>query len=296
MNTKSFAALDFEHLTSNQHTACSVGLVIVKNNVIVQEYYSLINPPEDDGYESGKSGITRDMCRDAPLFPEVWKTASEMIGNLPIVAHNCPTERTVIDKACAHFGVDDNSGRYEFIDTYKITGSNLNDSCREYSISLGEHHNALCDARACAELYMKMENSNLVIPTPKKDIPHISRRSKEKWKMRDAMKQSNEDIFTPLPPEDVVYKDTIFFGNRVLVTGEFERFPHREISLYGLLKKMGATVEKSGSYVKRIDILLVGNKKAGESKQEKAEADRKLIIRENEFYKLLELKGIDEKE
>ena len=35
-----FVAIDFEHLTPNHETACSVGMVKVINKVIVQEFYS----------------------------------------------------------------------------------------------------------------------------------------------------------------------------------------------------------------------------------------------------------------
>lgn len=43
-----FIAIDFEHLTPNHETACSVGIVKVINKVIVQEFYSLIKPVPDD--------------------------------------------------------------------------------------------------------------------------------------------------------------------------------------------------------------------------------------------------------
>lgn len=39
-----FVTIDFEHLTPNHETACAVGMVKVINQVIVQEFYSLIKP------------------------------------------------------------------------------------------------------------------------------------------------------------------------------------------------------------------------------------------------------------
>lgn len=43
-----FVTIDFEHLTPNHETACAVGMVKVINQVIVQEFYSLIKPATDE--------------------------------------------------------------------------------------------------------------------------------------------------------------------------------------------------------------------------------------------------------
>lgn len=44
---KNFAAIDFE--TANQHrsSVCSVGVVIVRNNQVVDKFYRLIHPIPD---------------------------------------------------------------------------------------------------------------------------------------------------------------------------------------------------------------------------------------------------------
>lgn len=107
-NNHSFVAIDFEYLTSHYESTCAVGLVKVINNVIVQKFYSLIKPvilPED--YLNGVSGITEEMCKNAPLFPEIWDRVKNDIGDLPLIAHNHHTEKSIIEKLCMHYELED---------------------------------------------------------------------------------------------------------------------------------------------------------------------------------------------
>ena len=59
----SFAAIDFETATGYMESACSVGIVTVTDGVITDEYYSLIQPPENVYWRSNilVHGITPDM-------------------------------------------------------------------------------------------------------------------------------------------------------------------------------------------------------------------------------------------
>ena len=44
----SFAAIDFETATGYMESACAVGIVTVTDGEITDEYYSLIQPPENE--------------------------------------------------------------------------------------------------------------------------------------------------------------------------------------------------------------------------------------------------------
>jgi len=39
-----FTTIDFETVTANQNSGCVIGLVVVENGVIIEEFYSLIQP------------------------------------------------------------------------------------------------------------------------------------------------------------------------------------------------------------------------------------------------------------
>ena len=57
----SFAAIDFETATGYMESACAVGIVTVTDGEITDEYYSLIQPPENEYWRAnnpGNDGIT----------------------------------------------------------------------------------------------------------------------------------------------------------------------------------------------------------------------------------------------
>ena len=43
-----FTTIDFETATSNRNSACAVGIVTVENRIITEEYYTLIQPPNNE--------------------------------------------------------------------------------------------------------------------------------------------------------------------------------------------------------------------------------------------------------
>ena len=85
-------------------------------------------------------------------------------------------------------------------------------------------------------------------------------------------------------------KDTPFYNKKVVITGEFERYPERN-DLAEILKKLGTKNRSSVS--KSMDILCVGSKDPGYTKIEKAKIFNKsganiLIMSEDELYKILD--------
>ena len=69
-----FAAIDFEGANGEVTSACSMGVVIVRNDEIVERFYSLIKPVPNryDFWTTKVHGITYKDTNHAPLFPEVW--------------------------------------------------------------------------------------------------------------------------------------------------------------------------------------------------------------------------------
>ena len=69
-----FAAIDFEGANGEVTSACSMGIVIVRNDEIAERYYSLIKPGPNryDFWTTKVHGITYKDTNHAPLFPEVW--------------------------------------------------------------------------------------------------------------------------------------------------------------------------------------------------------------------------------
>ena len=152
---KDFAAIDFE--TANSERS-SVGVVIVRNNEIVDSFYSLINP-ESNYYNywcTKVHGLTSRDTDDAPVFPEVWKRIAPLIEGLPLVAHNSPFDESCLKAVFRVYQMD--YPDYKFYDTLSMArrtmkgleNHQLHTMAAVCGYQLDNHHHALADAEACA--------------------------------------------------------------------------------------------------------------------------------------------------
>ncbi|MDY0396817.1 exonuclease domain-containing protein [Virgibacillus halophilus] len=93
-----FIAIDFELANSwNRSSACSVGLVELRNERVVNEYYSLINPKDEfDYFCMDIHGITPEMVENEPTFDEIWPELETFLNNNLVVAHNASFDMSVL--------------------------------------------------------------------------------------------------------------------------------------------------------------------------------------------------------
>lgn len=155
---KDFAAIDFETANSERSSVCSVGVVIVRNNEIVDSFYSLINPePNYYNYWCTKvHGLTSRDTDDAPVFPEVWKQIAPLVEGLPLVAHNSPFDESCLKAVFRVYQMD--YPDYPFYDTLsasrqtlpELENHQLHTVAAACGYQLDNHHHALADAEACA--------------------------------------------------------------------------------------------------------------------------------------------------
>lgn len=155
---KDFAAIDFETANSERSSVCSVGVVIVRNNEIVNSFYSLINPePNYYNYWCTKvHGLTSRDTDDAPVFPEVWKQIAPLVEGLPLVAHNSPFDESCLKAVFRVYQMD--YPDYKFYDTLSMArrtmkgleNHQLHTVAATCGYQLDNHHHALADAEACA--------------------------------------------------------------------------------------------------------------------------------------------------
>ena len=106
-------AIDFETANFAQSSVCSVGLVIVKDGEIVDNYYSLIRPIPNyyNARCSEVNGLHFDDTNDAPEFPDVWTEAVRKVheyfpyiedGEVPFVAHNKAFDENCLSMSTSH--------------------------------------------------------------------------------------------------------------------------------------------------------------------------------------------------
>lgn len=162
---KNFAAIDFETANECRTSICSVGVVIVRDGEIIEQFYSLIHP-EPNYYRRfccDIHGLCDDDTRDAPIFPDVWRQIEPLIEGLPLVAHNARFEEGCLREVHRAYSMD--YPDYEFHDTLQasrqtfgntLPNHQLQTSALSCGYDLTSHHHALADAEACAMIALKI--------------------------------------------------------------------------------------------------------------------------------------------
>lgn len=151
----SFTAIDFETATGYRNSICQIGLVRVENGTIIKEISLLTQPPGNFYWSQFTEihGISSLQTVTAPVFNQVWHIIRPYIENQNVVAHNgFGFDFPVLEKTLDYYNLL--IPNFNKICTYKIYKSNLANLCKEHKILLN-HHDALSDAKACAELYLK---------------------------------------------------------------------------------------------------------------------------------------------
>jgi len=161
----SFAAVDFETASSHQRaSACSAGLVLVRDGDIVLEKGWLIDPGLDDSewspYNTFVHGIRYDDVRGAPSFEVVWRELAAITTGLPIVAHNASFDMSVIRSEGMRADMVLRPFRYACsVQIARYTWPELGSySLPTLASAFGlplDHHNAVSDARASALIVLR---------------------------------------------------------------------------------------------------------------------------------------------
>lgn len=215
-----FVAIDFETANRRRASACSIGMVRVRSGQVVDTFYKLLRPDpfEFEFINTSTHGIMPEMVRDSPSLLEDWPSILEFIGRDVLVAHNASFEQSVInqtffakgyqvpelDYLCTLYMSKVNYPRrigYRLPDIYKdIFGKSVN------------HHHALEDAFACAELGVHMigkfrEQDPRALISVLYEIP-LSK--KQDWKKLTGIKPAKDEL-NPAHP---------LFEKKVAITGE----------------------------------------------------------------------------
>ena len=159
-----FPAIDFETATGKRSSACAIGIVTVENSEITEEYYSLIQPPQNEysGMNIAVHGITPQDTRNAPTFDVLYPEIRKRLQGRTIVAHNEVFDRSVLKRTMEYYELYYGElGLAECWECtmriYKAKGYKpyrLNSCCERLGIPL-KHHEALSDAIGCAKLYLR---------------------------------------------------------------------------------------------------------------------------------------------
>lgn len=159
-----FAAIDFEAANGEVTSACSVGIIIVRNDKIVDSFYSLIRPVPNryDFYTTKVHGIKYKDTKDAEAFPQVWNKVAHKLVGLPLVAHGISFDERVLKALHEYYHIK--YPKYKFYCTHlgseflvqDVENHKLQTLAKHFGYDLTQHHHALADAEACAVIAMNI--------------------------------------------------------------------------------------------------------------------------------------------
>ena len=154
-------AFDVETPNYRNNRMSAIGIAVIQDGIIVDEYYTLIDPETHfDRFNIRLTGISEETVADAPTFPEVWEEIEPIMSGGLLAAHNAVFDLSVLKKCLQDYGID-----WKPCVRYVCTvqtgrrvlpgiSHKLNDLCDHYGIAL-EHHHAASDSRACAEILLR---------------------------------------------------------------------------------------------------------------------------------------------
>ena len=156
-----FIIFDVETPNYRCNRMSAIGITVLEDGVVTNEFSSLINPETDfDAFNIRLTGIDEELVRDAPTFPELWPQIEPLMSSGLLVAHNAVFDLGVLKKCLDCYEID-----WKPYARYLCTvqmgrrilpgmSHKLNTLCDYYGIALN-HHQAESDSHACAEILLR---------------------------------------------------------------------------------------------------------------------------------------------
>jgi DNA polymerase-3 subunit epsilon len=156
-----FTAIDFETANSSSASACSVGLVKVRDGVVVDKASWFIKPPfGHDAFLEWNTrihGIVEADCAEALGWAEQLPDLVAFAEGDHLVAHNAGFDMGVITAACA--ATYTSTPTFDYLcslqvarKTYHLDSYRLPVAAMAAGFEDFRHHDALADAEACAAI------------------------------------------------------------------------------------------------------------------------------------------------
>lgn len=255
MDSINFTAIDFETANSKRTSACSIGMAKVRKGQVVEHYYRLLRPEVGDFHPMNISihGITPEQVADSPTLSELWHEIEAFIDGDVLVAHSVSFEQSVINQTMQAVGQD--IPRLDYLCTLYMSrlnypgrkGYRLPDVCKDCLGYPVNHHHALEDAIACAELgihnisrFREQDPRSLI------GVLYVTPVSqKQDWKKAQGYK----------PPKEELDPNHPFFLKTVVITGELSSMSREKAARS--LADVGAIW--SDRVTKSIDFLVLGD-------------------------------------
>ncbi|PSK98785.1 DNA polymerase-3 subunit epsilon [Murinocardiopsis flavida] len=319
-----WTAIDFETANNDRGSACSVGLVKVRDGDIADWDDMLIRPPEQVGHFSYRNtaihGITAEDVYEGRGGTEAvtWREAFDRIiafaDGGPLVAHNASFDMSVVRRACELTATPRPPLTYACtLALARRTWRELSDHrlptvCEHIKHSLTGHHQARADAEAAARIVLaamevhgadrsmplhelaaaaELPMSSLAPWAPAPGTPSPARTGSTPAADRFAKWQ---EIGRATLPEPDAGADTLgpLFGRTVCISGELDAMEKPDA--WDRIADAGGIPAKN--VTKKTDVLVVADIAVRTAKHQRAEqyrtqGQRIAIVTEAEFLAML---------
>ena len=138
-----------------------IGAVKVENGVITDKFSTFVNPKVPIPFEiTNLTGITDDMVMEAPDIETILPQFLEFVGDAVLVAHNASFDVSFIEQNCRYQDIIPDFTSVDTVAMARIllptlSKFKLNVVANALHISLENHHRAVDDAGATAEIFVK---------------------------------------------------------------------------------------------------------------------------------------------
>lgn len=265
----SFAAFDVETANSDRGSICAIGVVVVRDGILGGTYSWLCRPPAAVGHFSSFNtaihGITADSVADAPFFDEVWPQVLEVIGELPLVAHNAAFDTGAVRKACDHSGLPWPVVRFGCTLVWArrhldLISYRLPIVSAALGVELATHHDAAADAAAAAGVALELASRtgsgtlDALAETLGTQIGRITETGWTGCRGRVKTRTGSERLVVPDTASDA-NPDHPLYGQTVAFTGGLISMT-RQTAMDAIARR-GATAAKS--VTRRTTLLVIGD-------------------------------------
>ncbi|MFP4698098.1 MAG: PolC-type DNA polymerase III [Eubacteriales bacterium] len=259
-----------------------IGAIKIKNGVIIDRFSTFVNPERPIPSDVEKlTGINNYMVQDAPTIEKILPDFLEFVGDAVFVAHNADFDMSFINFFALEQNIEINP---TVLDTVmlarmllpKLNRYKLNTIAKELDISLENHHRAVDDALATAEIFIKF-----IKMLKERDIITLNHINKES-------KMTEEDV-KKLP----TYHAIILVQNMVGLKNLYKIISLAHLNYFKRKPRIPKSV-----FIEHREGLIIGSAcEAGELYQAiLRKSPREEIIRLVQFYDYLEIQPIGNNE
>jgi len=260
-----YVALDFETANSYRGSPCAIGLVRVRNSVVVDEQRWLMRPPAQvdyfDAFNIYLHGITPDIVRGAPRWSEILPLLVEYIGDDVVLTHNAGFDIGVIRYACAVDGIPWPALR--FLCTLvlarralRLGSYRLPFVADALNVPFSDHHDPLADTRAVVGIVdglLKLQGAPDLEALAESVKVVIGRMHPGSYSGSVGL-SGNSGLIKPVT-NTAADPDGHLYGKVIVITGTL--FSMKRQIAWEECAQVGAVPEKNTS--KRTNVLVVGD-------------------------------------